>query len=195
MDGKGKNMTELPAKGTFWELPGNAPAELWTPTTTDTKTGREDFKHETRSDRELGWRGETECIGDLAKTEYTSQHALNTVFAAFEIFLTRTSPPPPAHFPFLVILLALYLALAYLTHATAGFYPYLFLDPSKGSGKLAGYILGILAAACVIIGIVCAVIWIRKWLTESKFGMHGKFAKPTGVRDEEMMEMTSERMK
>ncbi|KAL8781367.1 MAG: hypothetical protein Q9213_006022 [Squamulea squamosa] len=124
-----------------------------------------------------------------------SQHAFNTVFAAFEILFTRTAPPPPAHLPFLVILLALYLALAYVTHATAGFYPYSFLDPNEGSGKLAGYILGILAAACVIFGVIWAIIWIRWWLTETKFGMHGKFAKHTIVRDEEMMELADGRMK
>ncbi|KAL8963356.1 MAG: hypothetical protein Q9193_000378 [Seirophora villosa] len=118
----------------------------------------------------------------------TSQHALNTVFAAVEILLTRTSPPPLAHLPILVLLLALYLALAYLTHATQGFYPYSFLDPNRGSGRLAGYILGILAAACVIFGIVWLIIWIRRWLTESKLGMHGKFAKSSGVEDEEMSE-------
>lgn len=118
----------------------------------------------------------------------TSQHALNTVFAAVEILLTRTLPPPLAHLPILVLLLALYLALAYLTHATQGFYPYSFLDPNGGSGRLAGYILGILAAACVIFGIVWLIIWIRRWLTESKLGMHGKFAKTSGVEDEEMSE-------
>ncbi|KAL8905781.1 MAG: hypothetical protein Q9171_006533 [Xanthocarpia ochracea] len=134
--------------------------------------------------------------GDWFPTEFqgwsnTSQHALNTFFAAFEIFFTRISPPPLAHLPFLVILLALYLGLAYLTHATAGFYPYSFLDPNEGSGKLAGYILGILAAACVIFGVVWGIIWIRRWLTESKLGMHGKFAKHTIERDEEMMVMAS----
>lgn len=128
-------------------------------------------------------------------TLQTSQHALNTVFAAFEILLTKTSPPPPAHLAFLVILLALYLALAYLTRVTAGFYPYSFLDPNKGSGKLAGYILGILAAACVIFGIVWGIIWIRRWLTESKLGIHGKFVKQTVMRDEEMMDMANEGMK
>ncbi|KAL8996454.1 MAG: hypothetical protein Q9169_004048 [Polycauliona sp. 2 TL-2023] len=349
MDGNGKTMSELPGKGACWELPGNEVAELWSPTATTSpasSTETEGFRHETRSDRELGWRGEIECEGDgvgdssphtgwtgeeyirflaivgasqpfdpshryttswilppfllaacrlisaiyifttiffifgwngahrrpelsrhsfsfftnlgywglgfyflfsslhtfsyartgkswLQKwpaalqvahtvfyttvvtfpilvtavfwailyngtwfpTEFegwsnTSQHALNTVFAAFEILATRTSPPPPAHLPFLVILLALYLALAYLTHVTAGFYPYSFLDPDKGSGKLAGYILGILAAACVIFGIVWGIIWVRRWLTESKLSMRGKLSKHTVPRDEEMMEMT-----
>ncbi|KAL8802229.1 MAG: hypothetical protein Q9182_003949 [Xanthomendoza sp. 2 TL-2023] len=70
VDGKSKAMSELPAKGVFWELPGNAPAELWTPTETTSETNEMDFKHETKSDRELGWRGEIECLGDLAKIEY-----------------------------------------------------------------------------------------------------------------------------
>ena len=74
MDGKGKTMAELPAKGVFWELPGHSPVELWTPTTTtDSPTSGaevEVFKHETSSDRELGWRGEIECEGDVEREVY-----------------------------------------------------------------------------------------------------------------------------
>ncbi|KAL8974734.1 MAG: hypothetical protein Q9197_001026 [Variospora fuerteventurae] len=125
----------------------------------------------------------------------TSQHALNAVFAAFEIFLTRTAPPPPAHLPILVLILALYLSLAYISHATQGFYSYSFLDPSKGSGRLAGYILGILAAACVIFGVVWVIIWIRRWLIEGKLGMHGKFARSRNNEDEEMSEIERANMK
>ncbi|KAL8694884.1 MAG: hypothetical protein Q9218_000548 [Villophora microphyllina] len=124
-----------------------------------------------------------------------SQHALNTVFAAFEIFLTRTAPSPYAHLPILVVILALYLALAYVTHATAGFYPYSFLDPNKGSGRLAGYIIGILAAVCLIFVIVWVIIWLRQWVTEKKMHMYGKFAKGRHVDDEEMVEVTREPMK
>ena len=54
----------------------------------------------------------------------TSIHALNTVFAGFEIFIPRTVPPPPLHLLLLIIILALYLGLAYLTKATQGFYTY-----------------------------------------------------------------------
>lgn len=86
--------------------------------------------------------------------------------------------------------MALYLALAYLTHATQGFYPYSFLDPNNGSGKLAAYIIGILAAACVIYGIVWVIIWIRRWITETKLAMHGKFAKNRNIGDEEMVDVT-----
>ncbi|KAI4289485.1 MAG: hypothetical protein L6R35_001251 [Caloplaca aegaea] len=126
---------------------------------------------------------------DFTAWTNTSQHALNAVFAAFEIFLPRTAPPPPAHLPILVLILALYLSLAYISHATQGFYSYSFLDPSKGSGRLAGYILGILAAACVIFGVVWVIIWIRRWLIEGKLGMHGKFARSRNNEVEEMSEI------
>lgn len=121
----------------------------------------------------------------------TSQHALNTVFAAFEIFMTRTSPPPPSHLLFLIVILALYLGLAYVTHATEGFYPYDFLDNSNGrSGRVAGYAFGILAAILVIFGVVWGVIWLRRWITEKKLGRSGKFSRKDripGAADVEMM--------
>ena len=64
-----------------------------------------------------------------------------------------------------VLILALYLALAYLTHATQGFYPYSFLDPKNGSGSMAGYIIGILVASIVIFFIVWVAVWLRKKYT------------------------------
>jgi len=115
-----------------------------------------------------------------------SEHALNSLFALFEIFVPRTYPPPPLHIVFLVVLLALYLALAYITHAAAGWYPYGFLDPDYGRGALAAYIVGILAAACVIFGIVWVVIWTRNKVTE-KLGFEGKFAR-RGARADGSME-------
>lgn len=115
-----------------------------------------------------------------------------------EITIPRTFPPPWIHLPILIILLALYLALAYLTHATEGFYPYDFLDPNKGKGKLVGYVFGILAAIIVIFVVVYLIIWIRLRLTEKTLGKQGKFAK--SIRrprdeEEEMAEMTREEMK
>ncbi|MCJ1252607.1 hypothetical protein MMC24_000413 [Lignoscripta atroalba] len=117
-----------------------------------------------------------------------SQHALNSFYCLFEILIPRTSPPPPFHVVCLVLILALYLALAYLTHATQGFYPYNFLDPGNGSGKTAGYILGILAAVLVIFGLVWLMLWLRRWLTEKVLGMGGKFSR-RGARRFEDMEM------
>ncbi|GJJ16314.1 hypothetical protein Clacol_010611 [Clathrus columnatus] len=51
-----------------------------------------------------------------------SVHALNTAFALFEIFLTNCGPQPPFHIIFLVLILAAYLGVAYITRATQGFY-------------------------------------------------------------------------
>lgn len=70
MDGKGKVMSELPNNGVFWELPGNPPVELWSPTSTVSPVDTADFTHETKSDRDLGWQGEIEFEGDASKTEY-----------------------------------------------------------------------------------------------------------------------------
>lgn len=126
-----------------------------------------------------------------------SQHALNSLFALLEIVLPRTSPPPPLHMVFLVILLAFYLALAYITHATEGFYPYSFLDTSKGSGRVTGYCFGILIASCVIFGIVWGVIWLRNLATR-KLGLEGKFAgqqgdgRYVGEGDVEVLELQGE---
>ena len=49
-------------------------------------------------------------------------HALNSVLALFEIICTHAGPAPWIHIPFLIILAACYLAVAYITHATQGFY-------------------------------------------------------------------------
>ncbi|KAL8943773.1 MAG: hypothetical protein Q9216_000879 [Gyalolechia sp. 2 TL-2023] len=76
MDGKGRQKLELPGDAVFWELPEAGPAELWSPTVSPLSPKVEDeFRFETRSDRELGWRGEIECLGDLAKKEYLDEKA------------------------------------------------------------------------------------------------------------------------
>ena len=99
-----------------------------------------------------------------------------------EILLPATLPLPALHLLFLALLLALYLALAYITHAAQGFYVYSFLNPALGAGRLAGYIIGILAAECVIFGLVCGVIWTRVWLTERILGMQAKTASRAGKK-------------
>jgi glycopeptide antibiotics resistance protein len=82
-----------------------------------------------------------------------------------------------------IIILALYLALAYVTHATEGFYVYDFLDiQSNSSGKVAGYIVGILLATLIVFLIVRYLIVFRIWVTEKKLGMTGKFSRHSGRR-------------
>ncbi len=86
---------------------------------------------------------------------------MNSLFALVEIVLPATEPPPLLHLVGLTILLLLYLALAYLTHATQGFYVYSFLDPSTGAGKVTGYCFGIFAAIVIIFFVIWALIWAR----------------------------------
>ncbi|KAJ9655100.1 Vacuolar protein sorting-associated protein 8 [Neophaeococcomyces mojaviensis] len=94
-----------------------------------------------------------------------SRHGLNSLAALLEIILPATNPPPFLHIPFLVVVLALYLALAYVTYATQGFYTYSFLNPAHGAGLLAGYIVGIAVAGVVIFLIVWGLIWTRRRFT------------------------------
>jgi len=105
-----------------------------------------------------------------------SQHLLNSVHSLFEIIVPRTDPMPLVHMVWLLVVLGLYLALAYITHATRGWYPYSFLDPAKQKSKLAAYIVGIAVGAIVVFGIVWGLVWLRKWVTETKLKKTGKFA-------------------
>lgn len=85
---------------------------------------------------------------------------------------------PWLHIPFIVIILAMYLGLAYVTHATQGWYPYGFLDPKNGAGQLAAYIVGILVASLIIFLLVWGIIWVRR-----RFAGTGKRSKrDTGAR-------------
>ncbi|KAK0630077.1 hypothetical protein B0T17DRAFT_506576 [Bombardia bombarda] len=122
-----------------------------------------------------------------------SQHAMNSAFALFEIVVPRTDPPPPLHMLWLLVVLALYLALAYVTEATKGFYPYDFLDPSKQHGLVAAYVFGIAVGALILFAVAWGLIWLRRYITETRLGMHGKFAgaseitaRPVAEEDVEM---------
>lgn len=111
-----------------------------------------------------------------------SQHALNSGLALFELLLTRTDPPPPVHMLWLILVLALYLALAYTTHADKGFYTYSFLDPAKQGGLVAAYVFGIAAGCLILFGVAWGIIWLRRYVTETRLGMTGKFAQPAQHR-------------
>ena len=108
-----------------------------------------------------------------------SQHALNSVFALFELIVPRTNPPLWIHLLWLIIILLLYLAVAYITYATQDFYTYDFLNYKSvgGRGYVAAYCVGIAVAIVVVFCIVWLVMWARRWLTEKKLGMDGKFAR------------------
>ncbi|KAI1414876.1 hypothetical protein F5Y13DRAFT_157422 [Hypoxylon sp. FL1857] len=119
-----------------------------------------------------------------------SQHALNSFFALFEIAVPRTAPQPWVHALWLIVLLALYLALAYVTRATKGFYTYDFLDPGRTGSLVAAYVFGIAVASILIFGIVKGVVWTRCWATEEKMGRKGKFARTASRTDVEEQELS-----
>jgi len=97
-----------------------------------------------------------------------SWHALNTVFALFEILFTHAGPLPWSHLPFMIILLAGYLGVAYITYATQGFYTYSFLNPQKVHGYLAAYIAGIGVGEAIIFIIVRYVCVLREKLSSKR---------------------------
>ncbi|KAK4494668.1 hypothetical protein PRZ48_014024 [Zasmidium cellare] len=99
-----------------------------------------------------------------------SEHAMNSAFAFVELALPRSQPHPWINLAPLILLLALYLSLAYLTHETEGIYVYDFLDPSNGSGSVTGYCFAILAACIVIFIVVRYLQLLRQWLAEQKLG-------------------------
>ncbi|GAB0136855.1 hypothetical protein EsDP_00005143 [Epichloe bromicola] len=109
----------------------------------------------------------------------TALHALNSAFALFEVLLARTEPPPWLHLLWLVALLLGYLAVAYVTVATQGWYTYRFLDHDAVGGRayVAAYVFGIAAGVVVVFLVVSRVIRLRRWLTEVKMGMDGMFAR------------------
>ncbi|KFA76456.1 hypothetical protein S40288_06498 [Stachybotrys chartarum IBT 40288] len=121
--------------------------------------------------------------GDWFPLQYTawknvSQHALNSAFALFEIFIPRTNPPLWIHMLWIILILAGYLALAFVTYVDQGFYTYSFLDYEEvgGRGMVAAYVFGVAAGGIVIFLVVWFLIWLRKWITERKLGLDGKFA-------------------
>ncbi|KAK0477299.1 hypothetical protein IW261DRAFT_283798 [Armillaria novae-zelandiae] len=91
-----------------------------------------------------------------------SVHALNCVYALFEILLTNTPPPPLIFMLANLVLLGGYLGVAYITHATQGFYTYHFLDPQQQGSFLAAYIAGIGVGYIIVFGIVFGMMVIRR---------------------------------
>ncbi|KAJ2916891.1 hypothetical protein MD484_g3492, partial [Candolleomyces efflorescens] len=97
-----------------------------------------------------------------------SKHALNSVFALFEVLLTNAGPLPWLDLPVTIVLLGGYLGVAYITHATQGFYPYSFLDPKRQGAKLAAYIIGIAVGQVVVFVAVWGIIKLREHLVSKK---------------------------
>ena len=79
---------------------------------------------------------------------------------------------PWIHIPFLILFLAGYLGVAYITKATQGFYTYKFLDPkTDGSGMVAAYVFGIAIGICILFAIIAGVHWVKVWFFERVIGI------------------------
>lgn len=92
-----------------------------------------------------------------------SFHILNTVLLLAELVFGRLR----LYWGYLipcVVVLAAYLGLAYLAHATQGVWVYNFLDPGRPNAKVAAYIIMVLAVEVVVFVIMWGIIHIRDWI-------------------------------
>lgn len=138
-----------------------------------------------------------------------SVHALNTPFALFEILFTNTPPAPWITLPCGLLILAAYLGVAYITKEDQGFYrtflpshasplpikcaqlaAYNFLNPHTQHARLAGWIVGIGAAYCIIFVLVRVIVIIRVRLTAR--GVRGLFCRHAKSGDAEGEEREAE---
>ncbi|KAI0781329.1 hypothetical protein BD413DRAFT_600712 [Trametes elegans] len=122
-----------------------------------------------------------------------SQHALNTVFALFEVLLTNMAPSPWLHLVPCIVMLACYLGVAYITRATQGFYVYSFLDPHKEHVKLAGYIVGVGAAEVVAFVLARYLAVARVRLARRYARARDPTAAPQAIDEWEEVERPKER--
>lgn len=129
-----------------------------------------------------------------------SLHLLNSVYALFEIFLTNTPPSPWLLLLPLELMLAGYLGVAYITHATQGWYrmsesthhsilsytllAYSFLNPAnKSAGALAGYIVGVAAGGAFVFVVVKYLMVLRQWIAirTGRLYIHGEETMASGA--------------
>lgn len=94
-----------------------------------------------------------------------SVHAFNAVVALFEILFTNIPVLPWIALVPNILILALYVCVAYITFETQGFYVYPFLNPASQGAKLAIYVVGIPLAECVVFCIVQGALVLRQRLT------------------------------
>ncbi|KAF2421487.1 hypothetical protein EJ08DRAFT_653425 [Tothia fuscella] len=92
-----------------------------------------------------------------------SIHGFNSVFALFEILVTRTVPPPLLHLLICCTILSVYLGLAYLTYRTEHFWVYEWLNPKYGAGQIVAHVFGYAGIITGVFAFVWCLIWARGW--------------------------------
>jgi hypothetical protein len=90
-----------------------------------------------------------------------SVHGLNSVFAITEIVLPATEAPPVTHLSVVLLVLSVYLGLAYVTWYTQGFYVYEWMNPAHGTASIVLHVLGYAGTMVVIFVIVRYAIVAR----------------------------------
>lgn len=103
---------------------------------------------------------------DFSQWSNISIHAMNSVFALLEIILPQTRPMPWEHLAVLLVILSLYLPIAYITKATESIYIYLWLNPKVGAGKIVAHVVGFAIVMVFIFNVVKLIIWFRCQITE-----------------------------
>lgn len=96
-------------------------------------------------------------------------HAMNSLFATFEIVATQTKPLPYVHLGVMWLIMSLYLGIAYITKASAGLFVYLWLDPKNGVVQLVLHMVAYAALLSAFFLLVRSVILLRsRWFRVSK---------------------------
>ncbi|KAJ2918095.1 hypothetical protein MD484_g2315, partial [Candolleomyces efflorescens] len=99
-----------------------------------------------------------------------TKHSLNAAFGLFELIFTNAGPHPWLHLLWTIVILGLYVATAYITRATQGFFPYTFLDP-KDLKTLFISLGGITGAQIVLFILTWGIIKLREalvWRRQTK---------------------------
>jgi len=119
-----------------------------------------------------------------------SVHALNTVFALFEIGFTNSPPSPWSTLPVCILVLGAYLGVAYITHVTQGFYTYSFLDPTLQGPVLAAYIIGIAVVEVIVFCLIKVIeTWRERWAVRKGLVLEADDTGTSPVDDEEWQEI------
>jgi hypothetical protein len=90
-----------------------------------------------------------------------SFHCLNSVFALFEVIFSAVSVQRWTHSIVLLTIMILYIAMAYIIRAAAGFYVYEFMDVDMMGALTAAYIFGIGGMGIVAFFAVQGVVWVK----------------------------------
>ena len=90
-----------------------------------------------------------------------SFHCLNSGFALFEVIFSAVSVQRWTHSLVVLGVMILYIAMAYIIRATAGFYVYEFMDTNLMGALTAAYIFGIGGMGTVAFFTVQGLVWIK----------------------------------